>query len=316
MADIDYSSLPDPKLDIKMSLDDEEVDDLSDGYGEAGDEELNSILQDDIVGDSQVDKEPYVGGDDDYLPYDPADVNDALDDAKALCDQEGVAYTIPMENQIKAGISSGTMSYICIVWYIKGVATANQTQILPSVTSAVGELKMETRHLQKAANKLNNESSKVEKVTSSFLAEIKAISAEVAASFRDNMRALVEEIGINKMEEPNKQKTMGERIGSRVSESTGSVIAEADRVEQIIEDNKSKSTILHDEKRQCMRTMGFLPSLIKTLNEETIDIIYPDQLHHLFTTSKSQKKIKLAVKKTIEDNIQDILSESDIDDDA
>ncbi|NGO00442.1 hypothetical protein G5S52_23405 [Grimontia sp. S25] len=120
MADLDFSDLPNPKLDINMSnvgeddFEDDMVDDLDDDNVGSDDEELPDLdeLQEENGDDD-------VNGYDGHEPYHPNAKEDLIADLKVICDTEGVSYTIPMENQILKGLTDESVSHNCLYWYVK-----------------------------------------------------------------------------------------------------------------------------------------------------------------------------------------------------
>ncbi|AWK49428.1 putative P protein [Cytorhabdovirus fragariarugosus] len=323
MADLDFGDLPNPKLDINMSnvgeddFEDDMVDDLNDNSIGSDDDELPDL--DEL---QEEDGDNNVNGYDGHEPYHPRAKEDLIADLKVICDTEGVSYTIPMENQILKGLNDESVSHNCLYWYVKGIIVANQTQIIPTISGAMSELKMETKFLQTAAGKINKEVKKSEDLMTSISKELKSVKEDMQMSFRSSMERFMKEVR-------DELKTAGCKTDNGEAKNEIRSLVKNDKINADYEEGDSviatvvipkcvpstSSSKYHVEKRQWIQKMGIEHSFVKELDDDLIDQIYPDALHKKVQGMKLTAKNKDIIKKLIMKKIDECMSGSDSDSD-
>ncbi|UTN00442.1 putative phosphoprotein [Hyptis latent virus] len=180
----DYSDVGNPIYDLQMSTAGREdiadslpdADDSSSNSSDSTTDDQESNHEDNNLDDKEVKEEEEEAGSyfgtDMLAVYELGKPEPILKDLKYLCDLEGINYTLPMENQVKRAAEEEPMSYECLQWYVRGIILANQTQVIPTVTGAISEMKMETKYLQQSSTRINNEIKKIESVSRDMFSQL------------------------------------------------------------------------------------------------------------------------------------------------
>ncbi|AKD44212.1 phosphoprotein [Alfalfa dwarf virus] len=309
MAAPNFEDLSNPILDMAMS-----------GLNNSGDEDSQidpAEINDDVEMGVENPKMDEVAATDakqpvdeyeieDDLAYDPADVSHALEDLKHLCDVRGVNYTVPMENQVSKLFKEEILCYSHLKWYIRGIILANQTQVLPTVTGAIADMKMETQHLQKSSNKINKEVSRPEKLTREITSELRSIKADIQESFRASMKLFMDETTTNsqRLQPPVKEEKVTTNLISALvkskekaedykDEATVSGVKTAINIPKPEPSKKGRDGYMA-EKRAHMIRYGLDARFVKEQPDSVIDLMYPDDAHSKLKQMKlnNQQKVE------------------------
>ncbi|QBS46631.1 phosphoprotein [Raspberry vein chlorosis virus] len=323
MDNIDFDALPNPILDVAMSEIDQErnTDDLV--AGKSRESNMGRIEE---SGQEVAEKQSKLESDGAYqedIPYDRNDIDTALTDLQHLCDAMGVNYTIPMENQVKMLFRDEEVCYTHLIWYLRGIINANQTQIIPTITGAISDMKMETRQLQASSNKLSKETANIEKTSKSLYDEIRAIKEDMKESFRASMKLFMEEVQNEKPTQEPKQPLINpskiadlKAVKDLVLNSYGNAgeamipnkadIPEPTHTNKVIDE-------YHKEKRDALIKYGVDPALVKSYEDSVIDAMYPDDVHAQLKAIRLNEGIKRQIRKSLEERLEDYLDEEDED---
>ncbi|QED42812.1 phosphoprotein [Medicago cytorhabdovirus A] len=324
MAAPNFEDLSDPLLDLAMS-----------GLNNSGDEDSQidpAEMHEDVEMDVENPKMDEVAAKDDKQPideyeieddlaYDPADVSHALEDLKHLCDVKGVNYTVPMENQVSKLFKEEVLCYSHLKWYIRGIILANQTQVLPTVTGAIADMKMETQHLQKSSNKINKEVSRSEKLTREITSELRSIKADIQESFRASMKLFMDEMATqNQKAQPQpKEERKTTNLISALMKSKEK--AEDYRDEATVSGVKTEINIPKPEpskkgregymaeKRAHMIRYGLDARFVKEQPDSVIDVMYPDAVHSKLKQMKLNNQQRLRVIDNMQARLTDAMEE-------
>ncbi|DBA36939.1 TPA_asm: P [Artemisia alphacytorhabdovirus 2] len=328
MGDLNFNDLPDPILDLQMSqigTDDHSGNDMGHGLH-------NSVNTSHEEGSNNTDsrnaeyEEQYETDMNDDLAYDPQDVNVVLEDLQHLCNKQGLSYTIPMENQVKAIFREQPICYSHLQWYLRGFITANQTQIIPTINTAMADMKMETRNLQQSSNKINKETASLEKLAKSIITEIGGIEKDIKESFRESIKLFVEDMKTSKPSDNGL-----DEIRRRDKGKEPMMIADLSEIknarltdEKIPDDVKaapattpspSHNSVVKDkfiaEKLKALIRYGMDPEFVRTAPAEIIDVMYPDDVHAQLKNVKLTPAIKEKIRQKLHDNLNDVLDESE-----
>nr|QBS46639.1 phosphoprotein [Raspberry vein chlorosis virus] len=323
MDNLNFDSLSDPILDVAMSEIDQErdIDNLVANKNRSENVDVGKNSESKNGG-----KKEEVGGNDGYqedIPYDRDDIETALTDLKHLCDAMGVNYTVPMENQVKNLFRDEEVCYTHLIWYLRGIISANQTQIIPTITGAIADMKMETRQLQTASNKLSKETANIEKSAKSMYDEIKAIKEDIKESFRSSMKLFMEEMQktpmtpVEERSSPNPSKISDlKTVKDLVLNSYGnsSEVSPANKADIPGPAHTNKViTDYHKEKRAALIKYGVDPSLVRSYEDGVIDAMYPDDIHAQLRTIRLNESIKKQIRQSLEERLEDYLDEDDED---
>nr|UJQ88470.1 MAG: phosphoprotein [Alfalfa dwarf virus]UJQ88475.1 MAG: phosphoprotein [Alfalfa dwarf virus] len=324
MAAPNFEDLSNPILDMAMS-----------GLNNSGDEDSQIDLaevRDDVDMGVENPKMDEVTAKEDHQPideyeieddlaYDPADVSHALEDLKHLCDVRGVNYTIPMENQVSKLFKEEVVCYSHLKWYIRGIVLANQTQVLPTITGAIADMKMETQHLQKSSNKINKEVSRSEKLTKDITSELRSIKADIQESFRASMKLFMDEMTAqNKRTQPQlKEEKVPTNLISALAKSKEK--AEDYKDEATVSGTKTEINIPKPEpskkgregymaeKRAHMIRYGLDARFVKEQPDSVIDLMYPDAVHSRLKQMKLNNQQRLRVIDNMQERLTDAMEE-------
>ncbi|WNK12385.1 MAG: P protein [Coriander cytorhabdovirus 1] len=317
VGDIDYDNLANPIFDMQMSQ-------------VGGDYDAGDVINDQV--DTAIDNDDHesvnpnhtVGSeeDEDYDDEDPQynqnDIKLVLDDLQSICDEEGVNYTIPMENQVKAIFKKEAMCYSHLLWYVRGIITANQTQILPNINGAMSDMKMETKHMQQASNKLNKETASIEKVAKSLSKELSSIKEDIQESFRKSMVLFMKQMETNRSENtvpqssaPPEQNMISslEPVKSKMLTdgmvSTNTEVEKPDIPKPQVDTSASEKYL--DEKIKALIKYGLDSTFVRQTEASLINAMYPDEIHAQLKTVKLTGPIKAKIRENIEARLEDLL---------
>ncbi|DBA36962.1 TPA_asm: P [Cardamine alphacytorhabdovirus 1] len=308
-----YDDVSDPILDLPMS-------------GVAGDDDEGNYVDDssplEDVQDDQADiplvdqnlQQDYASENDaDDHDYDHVDLDVVLQELRDICSDQGVPCTGPMEQMVKIKHTKETIFYSGLVWFVRGIALANQTQVIPTVMSAMNDMKMETKLLQQSSYKMNKEVEKASRLTGDIVEELNSIKEKMQDSFRDSIQKFIE---THSRVEHAKTDASGPCIGDsmnlvkgkeKVEGVIGSVVERASPTEIKKEDTESKAQKVLGSKKQMLLRVGFKPNWIKDVGDEIIDIVYDDEMHNSVSAMKLTTKVKEYIVTTVKERLTDLL---------
>ncbi|DBA37239.1 TPA_asm: P [Zea alphacytorhabdovirus 1] len=317
-----FIDLPNPVFDLKMSgLGEDPVDDPENGL--PTDKETAPSIHESNK-ESMFNSGTWSHNDsgeieDEDLAYDPANVQLALEDLQFLCDKMGLSYTTPMENQVKAMFREEPICYSHLVWYLRGIIIANQTQIIPTITSAISDMKMETRNLQQSSNKINKETTSLEKIAKEIVKDIASVENDIQQSFRDSMKLFMDEMATKNSNRdppvcseptPKQPTKIAELSSVKNKKAMDDTVYESPAENRTDIPSPSHSSVIRDqylaEKLKALIRYGIDPTFLKTAPPSIIDAMYPDNVHSQLKNVKLTPAMKTKIRANLEERLEEI----------
>ncbi|QRX38977.1 phosphoprotein [Chrysanthemum yellow dwarf virus] len=323
MADLDYNDISDPILDIST---------LSMARGDSDRDE--DIMEDDVPTDGNI-LEGYElynedhqkdGGGDEHTPNNDDDdpmgntVDEALEMLREICDSQGVACTGPMENMVRAHFKNEAIFYSSLLWMVRGVSVATQTQVVPTVMSAISDMKVENRLLQQSSHRINNDVEKATRMTADIVEQLNNFRRDLTDSFRKSVDTLID-AHERQMKKRNAPESITLQEGSPPPRENPKLTN--DRVYQGIPDevfvntetvkNNTPETsgtkpvgYINDKKIMVLK-LGYSNKWVQSIGLDLLDTLFDDDLYIEASTMKLTAQTKKFLKEIIDGRLEDMM---------
>ncbi|UTQ50529.1 MAG: phosphoprotein [Pastinaca cytorhabdovirus 1] len=314
MDNHDYDDVSNPILDLAMYgvIGDDDAGSNMDPQDH--DETLSDNMEDPPLVDQVLQQEQEQEECPDDHDYGGDDLDVVLYDLRHICNEQGVPCTGPMEQMVKIKHGKETIFYSGLVWFVRGIALANQTQIIPTVVTAINDMKMETKLLQQSSSRINKEVEKAGRLTGDIVEELNNIKEKMQDSFRDSIQKFLETHSkIEPAKVTDHEPTIGESMSVNRKRNKEGVSGKppppADPVTLETEEIHPKAEKVIEEKKKMLIKIGFKPSWIKDIGDDLIDVIYDDELHASVMSVRLTQQIKKYVTDSVKENLNNLLAD-------
>ncbi|DBA37216.1 TPA_asm: P [Utricularia alphacytorhabdovirus 1] len=320
MDPVDFSDLADPILDLPGGLNGDTVNEDYYYDDEGGDDGITEDAADDnLVGkelrENDANRADGRGVEPDDVEF--QDKRTVVVELQKVCDRLGVPCTKPMINLVESSFDDEIIFSSSLIWFVRGISLANQTQVLPTVMGAIDDMKVETRTLQQSTHKINKEVERAERLAADIHSQMISVRDEMTKSFRDTIAAFIQgetDRVVKELTSPvERDLPMGAPSDTRpaTSEKKKEVINATATVRKettapVAKAMKTKADEYRDEKKRMLMKLGFKPIWIEAVEDETIDLIYDDDFHAGVLKMKLNPGVKKLLMEEIMDNVSEI----------
>ncbi|AJG39187.1 phosphoprotein [Wuhan Insect virus 6] len=227
-------------------------------------------------------------------------LKDALDELQNMCMEKGIVCTLAMENQVKMISSSEEIYKSHLTWYLRGIAMANNTQLLPSIHDSIGVLKSEIKFTQLSTNNLNNASAKLTGAVQEITREIRTSTEMI----NDNFKTVLLQISENQvLPSPNSDKEESTYVKVDPIYQSDTVVTSQEFTQSESSPDAKFSVAdksdFNKMKSAFLISLGMDPDLLRDLPDGDLDLFLSDNDFKEFRSMKLTNALKRELLQTL-----------------